>query len=100
MNYQKQALVFAKKHGIELIINFNEYKKHFQDDKDYRYVFNCTLRCNGKQYTFNFGNSIQAGGEDPTMYDILTCLEKYEVGTFDDFCGNYGYGMAGRSGPR
>lgn len=25
------------------------------------------------------------------MYDVLCCLEKYEVGTFDDFCSNYGY---------
>lgn len=91
MNYQKQAQDFATKHGIELIINSHEYKKHFQDDKQERYVFNCTLKCNGKRFTFDFGQSIQAGGAEPTMYDVLTCLEKYEVGTFDDFCSNYGY---------
>jgi len=27
----------------------------------------------------------------PTAYDVLTCLEKHEVGTFEDFCLNYGY---------
>ncbi len=27
----------------------------------------------------------------PTAYDILACLTKYEVGTFDDFCSNFGY---------
>jgi hypothetical protein len=27
----------------------------------------------------------------PTAYDLLTCLTKYEVGTFDDFCANFGY---------
>ena len=91
MNYQKQANEFATKHGIELIINGWDYKKHFQDDKTERYVFNCTLRHNGKQFTFNFGQSIQAGGEEPTMYDVLTCLQKYEVGTFDDFCSDFGY---------
>jgi hypothetical protein len=91
MNYQKQALDFAKKHGITLTINSWDYKKHFQDDTQERYVFNCTLKCNGKRYTFNFGQSIQAGGEEPTMYDVLTCLEKYEVGSFDNFCSNYGY---------
>ena len=25
------------------------------------------------------------------MYDILSCLEKYENANFDDFCSNYGY---------
>jgi len=91
MDYQKQALDFAKKHGIELIINSSEYKQHFAIDIQPRYVFNCTLRCNGKQFTFNFGQSIQSGANDPTMYDILACLEKHEVGDFDDFCRNYGY---------
>lgn len=27
----------------------------------------------------------------PTNYDILECIEKYETGTFEDFCDNYGY---------
>ncbi len=27
----------------------------------------------------------------PTAYDVLACLTKYEPGTFDDFCGEYGY---------
>ena len=29
--------------------------------------------------------------ELPTSYDILACLTKNEVGSFDDFCANYGY---------
>ena len=91
MNYQKEAIEFAKKHGIELVINSSNYKKHFSTDKESRYVFNCTLKCNGKRYTFNFGQSIAAGGEEPNMYDILTCLQKYEVGTFNNFCGDFGY---------
>ena len=27
----------------------------------------------------------------PTLYDVLSCLQKYEVGTFEDFCGDFGY---------
>lgn len=27
----------------------------------------------------------------PTPYDVLASITKYEVGTFDDFCSNYGY---------
>jgi hypothetical protein len=29
--------------------------------------------------------------KEPTMYDVLTCLTKYDPGTFEDFCGDYGY---------
>ena len=91
MNYQQHANEFATKNGIKLKINFSKYGKHFADDKDSRYIFNCTLSRNRKKYTFNFGQSIAAGNETPTMYDILTCLEKYENANFEDFCDNYGY---------
>lgn len=29
--------------------------------------------------------------EAPTEYDLLACLTKYDVGTFEDFCGEFGY---------
>ena len=30
-------------------------------------------------------------GIKPTEYDILACLEKYDVGTFEDFVNEFGY---------
>lgn len=40
----------------------------------------------------NNGNSVRNKEfKEPTAYDVLTCLTKNEVGTFDDFCGDYGY---------
>lgn len=27
----------------------------------------------------------------PTAYDLLTCIQKNDVGTFEDFCGEFGY---------
>jgi len=27
----------------------------------------------------------------PTAYDVLACLQKYDVGTFEDFCSEFGY---------
>ena len=91
MNYQQQANEFATATGTKLKINCSEYGKHFPEDKESRYIFNCTLTRKGKRYTFNFGQSIFAGSVEPTMYDILTCLTKYNPETFENFCGEYGY---------
>lgn len=30
-------------------------------------------------------------GKKPSLYNVLTCLQKYEVGTFEDFCSDFGY---------
>jgi len=27
----------------------------------------------------------------PTLYDVLSCLQKYDVGSFEDFCNDFGY---------
>lgn len=27
----------------------------------------------------------------PSEYDVLACLEKYDPGTFEDFCSEFGY---------
>lgn len=27
----------------------------------------------------------------PTLYDVLACVQKYDVGTFEDFCSEFGY---------
>lgn len=51
-------------------------------------------------FNYDFGNIV---GDKivrpiaPTLYDVLTCLQKYDVGTFDDFCGEFGYDTDSRS---
>lgn len=86
-----KAESFAKKHGIKLSIKGIEYKKHFLDDETKRSVFKFKLTRKGKSYTFEYGQSIMKKNSSPTMYDVLSCLQKYDVGTFEDFCGNFGY---------
>lgn len=90
-DYEKQANDFAKKHGIKLEVLDRDYKKHFSDDKECRWVFELRLTRKRKQYTFEFGQSIAAGDNEPTIYDVLTCLTQSDPYTFEDFCGNYGY---------
>jgi hypothetical protein len=30
-------------------------------------------------------------GKEPTAYDVLACLQKYDTGSFENFCGDFGY---------
>ena len=45
------------------------------------------------EYEFTFGQSVNGTEkhQKPTAYDILSCLTTYDVGTFNDFCDNFGY---------
>ena len=89
--YNKGAYLIANEIGLKMQIISSEYKRHFADDKQQRYVFKIKLIKGGKQYTFEFGQSIAEGNNEPTLYDVLTCLTKYDPETFEDFCNNYGY---------
>jgi len=88
----KKANLFAKKYGVKLtVVGEPEYKRYFPDDKEQRFVFKLRLTREGRKYTFNFGQSIASGSEEPTLYDVLACLTKYDPEDFDNFCGDYGY---------
>lgn len=90
-NYDERANEFAKKYGVKLAILGREYRKHFIDDKVSRWVFKCRLSRGQKSYTFSFGQSIANGMKEPTLYDILACLQKSDCGDFSEFCREYGY---------
>ena len=47
---------------------------------------------NGIWHTFNFTQSAHAteNGEEPTEYDVLACLTKFEPGEYWDWCNEYG----------
>lgn len=67
----------------------------------------------GREYTAN-GGALKGGykvvnptylkeycrkvkGTPPTAYDVLACLQKYGVGTFEDFCSEFGYDTDSRN---
>lgn len=90
MNYQANAWRFAKKHNIHISID-GYYWGEMWDDGQYRCIFRLTMSRFGQNYSFEFGQSIANGSKEPTMYDVLTCLTKYDPGTFENFCSDYGY---------
>lgn len=91
--YTQQANDFAKKFGVKFTVfhNETEYRPYFSDDKESRYVFKCRLSRDRHSYAFSFGQSIAEGCTPPDLYSVLACLQKYNIGTFEDFCSELGY---------
>ena len=116
--YQKQANDFLSKYKIQFEAVFSHNGKHFEGDTENRDIYNATFSREGREFSIVFGDSIRntelrtaakrgwsSNGKylgskqrrkilketKPTAYDILACLQKYEVGDFDDFISEYGY---------
>ena len=52
-----------------------------------------TIERNGMEYSNTFYDSVYntQKGIEPTPYSLLACLQKYEVGTYYEFCNEFGY---------
>ena len=94
-NYQTEAKDLLKSINVIFKADFIEYAKHFSEDKKCRDIYKCTFRRGKNSFSLRFGQSINestgAGGNAPTEYDVISCIQKYDVGSFDDFCGDFGY---------
>ena len=99
-NYEQQATNFLNATSTAFTCKFKEYGKHFANDKESRDIFTCTLKNKLHTFRFKFGqslvNSTGNGDNLPTAYDVLACLTKYDPGTFDEFCSEYGYNTDSR----
>lgn len=91
--YEKEAEDFLKKTKTKMSVTLLGHFPYFDGDKESRDVYEIKFERNGAGYTFQFGQSIIGSNKKkkPTAYDVLACVEKEEVGTFEDFCANFGY---------
>lgn len=97
--YEKSAKDFLKKCGVSSRIRLIGSVKGFPFDEKDRYWHNkyrvtLTRGSAGKTYSFLFYDSARnySTGERPTRYDVLACLEKYEVeNDVWDFAREFGY---------
>jgi len=106
-DYEKEAREVAKKYGIEIRPLKKEYDFYFDDDKkngQRRDVYTILITSPYGDYTFTFGESLNksTGKTGETIffdkdeeielyYSILASVQKYEVGTIDDFIADFGY---------
>lgn len=94
--YTQMADDFCTKHGVSIIIKRGEnHKPPITDGIGYRVEIKRIVNGQLRQYSFDFSDSVynKEHGLQPTNYDILACLEKYEIGDFEDFCSEFGYPM-------
>ena len=93
--YEAQAEQFLKETETTFKTEFLKNGLYFEDDKETRDIYLITLKRGERIFKFKFGQSINKSGysnrDKPTAYDILSCLTKNEVGTFENFCGDFGY---------
>jgi hypothetical protein len=92
-NYEQQANEFLQKTNTTVKIDFLKYDFHFSDDTQMRDIYIVTIKRGSRQFTVKFGSSLNdtRKKQAPTNYDILACLQKYDVGSFYDFCSDFGY---------
>lgn len=122
--YIKQATEFLQKTHAKMKIEYvglavnKEWK-----EKEKRCLYEITLTSPRGSMTFNFWDSIRnteirtmpfdsynvQANKDlaakkkaavPSVYDVLACLQKYDPGTFEDFCSDCGYDEDSRTAER
>jgi hypothetical protein len=102
--YNSQALDWLKATKSGLHITFKKHDYYSPGEKDKRDLYSVTLRHGRRRYTCTFGQSLNNSGQflphtrkrnphwmQPDAYSILACLEKYDPGTFENFCSECGY---------
>ena len=92
--YVKQAQDFLKSCNATMQITYTGINTNKDwDDKKLRNTYSVTITTPKGSMKIKFWDSIYNTEHaiKPTEYDILACLEKYDVGTIDDFVSEFGF---------
>lgn len=128
--YEKQAEDFLKETNTTFRAVWIEHGLYFDDDIQTRDIYRIILTREGKKaLDLRFGQSIAKSGTlkahyvltqqairdgrilltnkdylqkrtAPTAYDVLACVTKYDPGSFENFCQEYGYNTDSRQAER
>ena len=92
--YQKQAKDFLTNCGATMKIEYlTEDINKTWNDNVYRNVYRASIKTPLGVMSVKFWDSVYntENNIEPTEYDILACLQKYELGSFEDFVSEFGY---------
>ena len=89
MEYEMMANLFLQKTGTTFkVVSYQGKENKWNDLMD---KWNVKLVRNGETWRFPFYMGHGHKGKQPTAYDVLACLTKYDVGTLEEFCAEFGY---------
>ena len=94
--YEVKAKEFLNKNNIRFsVVNTTEECPSW-DSKNYHFKHTVRFynRNTKRSMTVQFYTSLQDycdGNDNCTAYDVLSCLQKYKLGTLDDFIHEFGY---------
>lgn len=99
--YEEQAQKFLQDTKTTCRIVFVEktYNADWgEGETDLRNKYKVTLSNSEGKMSFVFWDSLFNTKKNirPTKYDVLACLEKWDPGTYQDFCCGYGYDAESR----
>lgn len=92
--YVKQAKDFLESCNATMKIEYLfEDMNKFWKDNVYRNVYRARIKTPLGVMAVKFWDSAYNTKNkiEPTEYDILACLQKYELGSFEDFASEFGY---------
>lgn len=89
MDYRKETSDFLKRVNAKVKITSIGYERPLWSSS-YYCTYRITISRNGKRYTYKYYDNNR---RIPDEYDVLSCLEKYDVGSYEDFCKLFGYEM-------
>lgn len=93
--YEQQAIDFCNKNNVDIIITYKDTVRSELKGWGNSLVnrYNCYISRNGKFMRVTFTDSIKnrEDKKDMTIYSLLACLQKYDVGSYEDFCLEFGY---------
>lgn len=96
--YVVEAKEFLRRNNAKMSITFKEVKRNPWNEngigKNWLHnIYRVRIDRNGKSFSFDFTDSAHnyQNNERPTYYDVLACLQKYEIGDYFDFCSEFGY---------
>lgn len=92
--YDKQAEDFLKKTGTTFnVIAYKGRNPMHKDDKDMMDKWLVEFVRGDEEWDFPFYMGLGHNGAKPSAYDVLACIQKYEVDSFEEFCSEFGYDM-------
>ena len=93
-NYMEAVNVLKKVFKFSVNIVFKHKGHHFVNDKDFRNIYRVAIKTQNGLFSYDFVYRVAintVNGIKPTEFDVLSCLSWFDIGSFEDFCSEYGY---------